>query len=164
MKKITIFLIAFLCVWKLDAQNLDRIAISSGGMSTDVVNYVIGEVFNFTMASGGNITIETGTLGSTVNTGGLHNGTKIEEVAELKKVACYPNPAIDAIYFTINDKSQTSLFVNVFDITGKLLISETTQNMDIMKLDLQPVSQGTYIATISNSKNEVLGSFKFVKQ
>jgi len=164
MKKILFISLFCLLVFKTFSQNLDRISISSGGMSTDQVNYVIGETFNFTMASGGNVTIETGTLGSTEETGGLQNTVKIEQVTEIKKTACYPNPATDAIYFTINEKSQTSLFVNVYDITGKLLISETTQNMDIMKLNLQSISQGSYFSTISNSKGEILGAFKFIKQ
>jgi len=163
-KKVTLLIVLFFAILSTKAQNLDRIAISSGGMSTNEVNYVIGETFNFTMASKGNIVIETGTLASTINTGGDNNYLKIEQVTELTKVACYPNPATDAIYFTIGDKSQTDLFVNVFDITGKLLISETTKNMDIMKLNLQAISQGSYFSTISNSNGEVLGAFKFVKQ
>jgi len=116
------------------------------------------------MASGGNITVETGTLGSTENTGGLQNTVSIEQVAIIKKIACYPNPATDAIYFAINDKNQNSLIVNIFDLTGKLLMTSQTENMDIMKLDLQSISQGSYISTVSNSKGEVLGSFKFIKQ
>ncbi len=161
-----IFLISTLILFGFSAfsQNLDRISISSGGSATDVVNYVIGETFNFSMASGGYITVETGTLGSTENTGGLQNTVSIEQVAIIKKIACYPNPTTDAIYFAINDKNQNSLIVNVFDLTGKLLLSSKTENMDIMKLDLQSISQGSYISTVSNSKGEVLGSFQFIKQ
>jgi hypothetical protein len=146
------------------SQNLDRISISSGGSATDVVNYVIGETFNFSMASGGNITVETGTLGSTENSGGLQNTVSIEQVAVIKKIACYPNPTTDAIYFAINDKNQNALIVNVFDLSGKLLLSSKTENMCIMKLDLQSITQGSYIAAVSNSKGEVLGSFQFIKQ
>jgi len=164
MKKLILFSCLILFGFSSFSQNLDRISISSGGSSTDEVNYVIGETFNFSMASGGNITVETGTLGSTENTGGLQNTVSIEQVAIIKKIACYPNPTTNAIYFAINDKNQNSLIVNVFDLTGKLLMSSQTENMDIMKLDLQSISQGSYISTVSNSKGEVLGSFQFIKQ
>ena len=164
MKKLTIFLIAFLCAWKLDAQNLDRISISTGGNATNEVNFVIGETFNFSLAKNGTVTVESGTLTSTENTGGLQNTVSVEKVAEIKKIACYPNPATDAIYFAINDKKQSSLIVNVFDLSGKLLLSEKTQNLDIMKLDLQSITKGNYISTLSNSKGVVLGSFQFIKQ
>jgi len=43
----------------------------------------------------------------------------------------------------------------------KLLMSSQTENIDIMKLDLQSISQRSYISTVSNSKGEVLGSFQF---
>ncbi len=40
-------------------------------------------------------------------------------------------------------------------------MSSQTENIDIMKLDLQSISQRSYISTVSNSKGEVLGSFQF---
>ncbi len=164
MNKIILISTLILFGFSAFSQNLDRISISSGGSATDVVNYVIGETFNFSMASGGNITVETGTLGSTENSGGLQNTVSIEQVAVIKKIACYPNPTTDAIYFAINDKNQNALIVNVFDLSGKLLLSSKTENMCIMKLDLQSITQGSYIAAVSNSKGEVLGSFQFIKQ
>ncbi len=164
MNKIILISTLILFGFSAFTQNLDRISISSGGSATDEVNYVIGETFNFSLASDGNITVETGTLGSTENTGGPQNTVSIEQVAIIKKIACYPNPTTDAIYFAINDKNQGSLIVNVFDLSGKLLLSSKTENKDIMKLDLQSISQGSYISTVSNSKGEVLGSFQFIKQ
>jgi len=164
MYKILIITILVLSGTSIFSQNLDRISISTGGNATNEVNFVIGETFNFAMADNATVTIETGTLGSSGNTGGLQNTVSIEKVAVIKKIACYPTPATDAIYFAINDKKQTSLIVNVFDLSGKLLLSEKTQNLDIMKLDLQSITTGNYISTLSNSKGEVLGSFQFIKQ
>ena len=88
------------------SQNLDRISISSGGKATEEVNFVIGETFNFLFASNGTITIETGTLSSTGNTGGFPNLVSIEQIASIRKIACYLNPATDAIYFALQDQKQ----------------------------------------------------------
>ena len=164
MYKIILISIMILSSFFGFSQNLDRISISTGGNSTNEINFVIGETFNFAMADKATVVIETGTLGSTQNTGGLQNMVSVEQVATIKKIACYPNPATDAIYFAINDKKQTSLIVNVFDLSGKLLLSTKTENLDIMKLDIQSITQGNYIATISNSQSVVLGSFQFIKQ
>ncbi len=146
------------------SQNLDRISISSGGKATEEVNFVIGETFNFLFASNGTITIETGTLSSTGNTGGFPNLVSIEQIASIRKIACYPNPATDAIYFALQDQKQGLLIDNVYDLTGKLLLSVKTENADIMKLDLQILAPGSYVAVVSDSEAEILGSFQFIKQ
>ena len=164
MYKIFIITILVLSGTSIFSQNLDRISISTGGNATNEVNFVIGETFNFAMADNATVTIETGTLGSSGNTGGLQNTVSIEKVAVIKKIACYPNPATDAIYFAINDKKHSSLIVNVFDLSGRLLLSSKTDNLDIMKLDIQSITKGNYIATVSNSQSVVLGSFQFIKQ
>ena len=69
IRKIIISSVILLAVFGLQAQNLDRITISAGGSSTDEVSYSIGETFNFALADG-DIVIETGSQGSTGDTGG----------------------------------------------------------------------------------------------
>ena len=145
-------------------QNLDRISISSGGKATDEVSFVIGETFSFSMAGNGNIIVEAGTMAGTENTGGLTGNVPISRVAEIKNIPCYPNPATDAIFFALNDKKQTSLIITVFDLTGKLILSLKTENTDIIKLDLQYITPGSYISTVLNQQAEVIGSFQFIKQ
>lgn len=159
-------LLAFFTLWWFSAfsQNLDRISISSGSKATDEVNYVIGETFNFSISGNGSITLETGTMGSTSNTGGLPTIVSIDKVSALKNIPFYPNPATDAIYFTINDNARQSLHVHVFDLAGKLCLISAMANADIGKIDIQTLATGSYISIISNSEAEVLGSFTFIKQ
>jgi len=165
MLKINLILLAaMLLTFTARAQNLDRISISSGGSATNEVNYVLGETFNFTMAQGGTVTIESGTLGSTENSGGLQNTVSVKRVSELKPLACYPNPATDAVYFTLNNRAHNVLVVNVFDTSGKLLVSEKSANADILKLDVQTLAQGTYFTSVSDANRTVLGSFQFIKK
>jgi len=163
-KKVTLLIVCAFALTGLRAQNLDRISISSGGSATNEVNYVLGETFNFTMAQGGTVSIESGTLGSTENSGGLQNTVSVKRVSELKPLACYPNPATDAVYFTLNNRAHNMLVVNVFDTSGKLLVSEKSANADILKLNVQTLAQGTYFTTVSDANRTVLGSFQFIKQ
>jgi hypothetical protein len=139
MKKI-IFL-SFLCLFALItfSQNLDRISISSGGSSTDEVNYVIGEIFNFSLADGATIILETGTLGSTDNSGGNNNFVKIDEVAKISKIACYPNPAKDVIYYAFPKNGITEFKVSVFDISGKMVQTKTGTYSEIMACNISQI-------------------------
>lgn len=145
-------------------QNFDRISISSGGKATDEMNFVIGETFSFSMAGNGNIILEAGTMAGTGNTGGITGNIPISRVADNKNIPCYPNPATEAIFFTLNDKKLTSLNITVFDFTGKLIMSLKTVNADIIKLDLQSITSGSYVTTVLNQQAEVIGSFQFIKQ
>lgn len=103
-------------------------------------------------------------MGSTSNTGGLPTIVSIDKVSALKNIPFYPNPATDAIYFTINDNAWQSLHVHVFDLAGKLCLVSAMANTDIGKIDIQLLATGSYISIISNSEAEVLGSFTFIKQ
>jgi hypothetical protein len=164
MRKIVLFAILMSTAGSLFAQTLDRISISSGGNADNNVNYVIGENFNFAISGNGNITLETGTMGSTSNTGGLPTIVSIQKMNEIKNIPCYPNPARNEIYFVLNNQLADQMTVCVFDVTGKLMMSIPIQKADLMKIDLQGLGQGSYIATVSNIKADVLGSFPFVKQ
>lgn len=147
-----------------NSQTLDRISISSGSKATDEVNYVIGETFNFSITGNGSITLETGTMGSTSNTGGLPTIVSIDEAGKLSNLPSYPNPATNAIYVAINDNTHQSLLVNVFDLTGKLCMVSEMANTGIVKIDIHSLAAGSYVSIISNSGAELLGSFPFIKQ
>jgi len=116
------------------------------------------------MSSGGTVTIETGSLGSTENTGGANNFVKVPNFDKVAQLACYPNPATDAVFYSLNDTSHTVLVVNVFDVSGKLLMNESADNADILKLNVQHLAKGTYVSVVSDSQRTVIGSFQFVKQ
>jgi len=147
----------------LQAQELDRIAISSGGNSTDEVSYVIGEVFNFAL-SDGNYSFETGTQGGTGNTGGDNNYTTIEQIATLNLLSCYPNPASDIIYFNFKGKEIKNMSIQIFDISGELISVEDTHFDNIMSCDIQKLAAGNYFLCISNKEGKIIGASKFIKK
>ena len=107
-RKFILFFAVALLVWILcpiaNAQNLDRMSLSSGGAAGDNVNYVLGETFNFTMAAGGSdgISLESGSLSSEENTGG-DIPTILQNASELpSQIECYPNAVSDILTVDFN--------------------------------------------------------------
>jgi len=164
IKVITILGIIFLIEFtSLQAQNIDRVTLSAGGESTDEVSYVIGETFNFSLANG-NIILETGSQGSTVNTGGLN--TNINEIQENGiTLSYYPNPVKDYFYISINgDIEETELVILIFDINGKLMFQNKIKYSNIMQLNISHLNTGSYIMSIANITNRVYGIQKIIKE
>lgn len=164
MKKPTLLLL-FLTIWVFsNAQNLDRISISSGGASTNDVSYVIGETFNFTMTDGADLTIETGSQGSEDYTGGDNNYTLIKELAENQALNCFPNPATNYIYIETGLETNSLVILQVYDVNGKLLHQGKTTAGLHLKVDVQSLVTGIYFISLISNTNEILGSTKFNKQ
>lgn len=143
------------------AQNLDRMSLSSGGGAVDNLNYVLGETFNFTLATGGNIVIETGSLASDENTG-IELPDKLGEfVTDNSQISCYPNPVHHLLIVDFN---------GVEGATGVIVLNELGQavmqarpNGEKAYLNVCSLSSGGYFL-MTLSGNKVLGINKIVKQ
>ncbi len=161
-----LFIILGMClVVGTKAQNLDRLTISAGGSATDKVSYTIGETFNLSMAKDGDVKFETGMQGSISNTGSDNNFLKIENtIANNVKLACYPNPAKDFIYFSFGKQTAKKLFISIVDINGKIVFAETTTHTAMMDCNIEKLEAGSYILSIRSENEQAVGSVKFVKQ
>lgn len=147
----------------IKAQNLDRISISSGGSATDEVNYVLGETFNFTMADGANVIIETGTLGSTDDTGGDNNFTVVKQLAQTTDLECYPNPTTDIVNIT-GLPNASGLILSVYNISGKVVKMQSCTSKNMQSIDVSNLTAGTYFISVSDIQLKSINSVKFVKQ
>ncbi len=173
MQKFHLLLLAvMLLTFGARAQNLDRISISSGGAATDNVNYVLGETFNFTVAQGGTISLETGTLGSTDDTGGDNNFTRVRQLAEVSQLAVYPNPATD--YVTLANlnpqgfQNPEGLIPAVYDAYGKVVKMQAVETHGRVSLpvniDVAQLPAGMYFISVSDVSFKPVACAKFVKQ
>ena len=162
-KRIKLTLLVFwIFTVAVHAQYLDKITLSSGGESTNEISYVIGEVFNFSLAQG-NFFLETGSQASTNITDGYHNPTQIEELPFLAKVNCYPNPASDNIYFNTKNDAFEDLLVLIYDNNGKLLIKNQNRYAEIMNCNIENLPVGQYFLSLQNKQGKVFGTAKFIK-
>lgn len=63
-------------------------------------------------------------------------------------IITYPNPATNSFFIKTNFKSQIKL--DVYDITGKLIISKQLMNADINEINTTDINSGLYLLRISD--------------
>jgi hypothetical protein len=165
-RKFILFFVVALLVWILcpiaNAQNLDRMSLSSGGAAGDNVNYVLGETFNFTMATGGSdgISLESGSLSSDENTGG-DIPTILQEASELpSQIECYPNPVSDILTVDFNGTEGVT-GVAVFNALGQMVL-QTSANGEKACLNVKALPASSYFVSVLNGK-DVIAVKKVVK-
>ncbi len=165
-RKFILFFAVALLVWILcpiaNAQNLDRMSLSSGGAAGDNVNYVLGETFNFTMAIGGSdgISLESGSLSSEENTGG-DIPTILQEASEMPSlIECYPNPVSDILTVDFNGTEGVT-GVAVFNALGQVVL-QTSANSTKAYLNVKSLPAGSYFVSVLNGK-DVIAVKKIIK-
>ncbi len=164
MKK-TILLLVFSTVWTLcHAQYLDRISMSCGGAATNEVNYVIGETFNFTMASDADIVIETGSLGSEGNTGGDANFTEIVELAAITTMKCSPNPVSDILQLQTGLTDGARIDLVVYNENGQIVYQKAIINQTELSIDFKNMATGMYYISVVENESKTIKAIKIIKQ
>ncbi|WP_452230607.1 SdrD B-like domain-containing protein [Lacinutrix sp. MEBiC02404] len=107
------------------------------------------------------------TLDNTVIKEFTQNSQDLDEetVALYKDIKLYPNPATKYIIVK-SDILDTNTIINVYSITGKLIMTKdysAESNLREVKLNLDQLSAGLYLAKISTSDNKTIVK-RFVKQ
>jgi len=74
-------------------------------------------------------------------------------------VNVFPNPATEQINFT-SDKDLTGYNLNVYDISGKMVLSKVFDN-SANNINTSRLSGGTYIYRISDKQQQLLNEGKF---
>ena len=81
---------------------------------------------------------------------------------ENQDFSIYPNPTNDV--FTIyNQNNLNHALVNVYDVSGKALITNEKFNSDYKNISLKDLSSGLYIVKITDNENQVLYNQKIIK-
>lgn len=79
-----------------------------------------------------------------------------------EKIAVYPNPTSDLIQIDLDDSYGENGVIKIFDITGKLLIQETTNGQNKAIVPVNALSNGTYQVLIQSDLK--IAQSKFVVQ
>ncbi|MFN8712145.1 MAG: CUB domain-containing protein, partial [Bacteroidota bacterium] len=82
--------------------------------------------------------------------------TDITEI-QPQHIGIYPNPAQDFVIITISNSSDIKT-INVYDLSGRILISEAVNNRNQVQLSLSGISTGVYVISAGNH------SVKLVKE
>lgn len=161
--KILIFaLFLFVVGARLQGQNLDRVALSSGGISSDTLNATIGEIFVFSVSNGG-ISLDAGSQSDNTNTGGLQSSVTQTETTQ-SAVLVYPNPVGDLLNLQINGLSSETVSFQVFDISGKLILQYNSVGANhLHQLQVKHLPSGNYFIQGYTAKGETIRKIKFIK-
>ncbi|OFY85301.1 MAG: hypothetical protein A3F72_19155 [Bacteroidetes bacterium RIFCSPLOWO2_12_FULL_35_15] len=86
--------------------------------------------------------------------------TDIHENDNQVGIEIYPNPATDKLFINISKIGPYN--VAIYDITGKIVKSQTVSQNEI--IDLSTIESGLYFVKISDGKNVILKVSKLVKE
>ena len=92
---------------------------------------------------------------------GSHAG--VDELnGNINSITCYPNPFSSQATITVNATDDKELWqLNIFDVTGKLVRTETIANSNQFVFSKKELTEGIYFYQ-GVSKNIIIGSGKFV--
>ncbi len=82
------------------------------------------------------------------------NGVLANESFELSAIEIYPNPSTGL--FTISYGTFQSTQIQVYDISGKLILTKENLNVSETNLDLSSASQGIYFIKISSDSQNIV--------
>jgi hypothetical protein len=154
---ISSFFILSLCFIGLQAQ--EAIPASGGSAIGDggTVSYSVGQVF-YTTISGASGSVAQGVQQPFE----ISVVTAIEEAIGINlSVSAYPNPAKDYLQLKVENYESESLFYQLYDLNGKLLIHKKVEDSNT-SIPMNGFSFGTYFLKITDNKKEVK-TFKIIK-
>lgn len=153
------YLLLITCV-SLTAQSVDKSVISTIGNAytgqTVSVSYNAGELII------GNLTSEDGAIQLS---SGYYESLNLEtlhiDIPELKfEFNLYPNPVLDALY--IDHPTLSEFIVSIHDMNGRLLYEQLLQ---VQKpIPTSNLSLGRYIVSVKNIDNQMINSYKIIKE
>jgi aminopeptidase N len=89
---------------------------------------------------------------------------EVPDLNDESKIFLFPNPAMQQLNVMINGRAAEAYTVSVFDVQGKLVVSEQTfSNRYVLPLDVSTLSQGEYTVKVLADR-KYLKSMKFLKR
>ena len=158
MKNNTLFLLAFLLSFSVQAQTSHQVLSATGGDATGIggtVAYSVGQIVYST---------NTGTTGSVAQ--GVEQAYEISSVG-IKETALnislsvFPNPTSDFLTLKVQDYNNEALSYNLLDEQGKLVLNEQIITQDT-QVAMSTLARGAYFINIVQA-NKKIQTFKIIK-
>jgi Secretion system C-terminal sorting domain len=104
-----------------------------------------------------------GTTGQPLGTNLFGYTTKTSDLFDAEGVLLYPNPSTnDKLYVVGLDKANVNR-VNVVNLAGQVILTQNTEGVEFLTLDVAKLSSGTYLLNMVNKEGKI-NSRKFVKE
>jgi hypothetical protein len=123
---------------------------------------------NIIVASSDVINITSFPTGSTIRVDNLsfeYSTVGIEVLREPSEIIVYPNPVSDILTFELNGTidSETQCVIEIFNIDGKKVLSETNTGKQTINIPVNTLSAGVYSYVYSTATASFRGSIVVVK-
>ena len=91
----------------------------------------------------------------------------IHKKSDLYPISCFPNPASDVLNILFNNSGNNNVSIIIYDISGREIIREekvVSEGSNILTLETNALSSGSYSVSLLNSRNEILARDLFLKK
>ena len=146
------------------AQSIAPQSVNSGGTKMTQANgslsFTVGELVVLSQTdSDGN------TLGGGFTAGATLTTVSIQETdAAVLDVKVYPNPTTELVNIQINHSTLDQVVVTMTDLQGKEVYSGKYAGIsNIIGINTASYATGTYVLSLKNINNQVLGTYKIIK-
>ncbi len=146
------------------AQLIAPQSVNSGGTKMTQANgslsFTVGELVVLSQTdSQGN------TLGSGFAAGATLTTVNVTETdASILDVKVYPNPTSDLVNIRINHSSIEQVVVSITDLQGKEVYNgKYAAISNVIGINTAAYATGTYMLTLKNLNNQLLGTYKIIK-
>ena len=146
------------------AQSIAPQSVNSGGTKMTQANgslsFTVGELVVLSQTdSQGN------TLGGGFTAGATLTTVSIQETdASVLDVKVFPNPTTELVNIQINHSTLDQVLVTITDLQGKEVYSAKYAGIsNVIGINTASYSTGTYVLSLKNLTNQVLGTYKIIK-
>ena len=146
------------------AQSIAPQSVNSSGtkmtQSNGSLSFTVGELVVLSQTD-----VEGNTLGSGFTAGAALTTVIIQETdAASMDVNVYPNPTTELINIQINHSNIDQVVISITDLQGKEVYSGKYAGIsNVIGINTASYATGTYMLTLKNLNNLVLGTYKIIK-
>jgi hypothetical protein len=146
------------------AQSIAPQSVNSSGTKMAQANgslsFTVGELVVLSQTDSQGNTLGGGfTSGATLTTASIQ-----ETDTAVLDVSVFPNPTSDLVNIRINHSSIEQVVVSITDLQGKEVYSGKYAGIsNTIGINTATYSLGTYVLSLKNKNNQVLGTYKIIK-
>ena len=146
------------------AQSIAPQSVNSGGtkmsQSNGSLSFTVGELVVLNLSDSEGNTLGGGfTAGATLTTVSIH-----ETDATLLDIKVFPNPTSDLVNIQINHSTIDQVLLTITDLQGKEVYNGKYAGIsNVIGINTASYATGTYVLSLKNLKNQVLGTYKIIK-
>ena len=154
----SLFFLAFLLTFSVNAQTSHQVLSATGGDATGsggTVAFSVGQIV-YTTSTG-----TTGSVAQGVEQAYEISSVGIKETALNISLSVFPNPTSDFLTLKVQDYNNEALSYNLLDEQGKLVLNEQIITQDT-QVAMSTLARGAYFINVFQ-ENKKIQTFKIIK-